>query len=52
MQMREEEAGKSVPTDLRWRINQLESEKLDLASKHNQEVIRPVKNHTKKQSVT
>ncbi|XP_041926826.1 coiled-coil domain-containing protein 171 isoform X2 [Alosa sapidissima] len=31
-------ARESDPTDLRWRINQLEGEKLELGSKHNQEV--------------
>ncbi|XP_062372443.1 coiled-coil domain-containing protein 171-like [Sardina pilchardus] len=34
----QKEARVSDPTDLRWRINQLEGEKLELASKHNQEV--------------
>ncbi|KAG5260634.1 hypothetical protein AALO_G00294720 [Alosa alosa] len=34
----QKEARESDPTDLRWRINQLEGEKLELGSKHNQEV--------------
>lgn len=38
IRMCKEEATESESTALRWRINQLEREKLELASKHNQEV--------------
>lgn len=33
-----EEVTESESTALRWRINQLEKEKLEMASKYNQEV--------------
>lgn len=38
LQTCKEEATESESTALRWRINQLEREKLELASKQNQEV--------------